>query len=302
MGTPEFAVPSLDILVAHVLPVIAVVTAPDKPRGRGQEVLPSPVKQRAVHHRIPLLQPESLKDPTFAADLRRLAPDLIVVVAFRILPPEIFAIPPLGSFNLHASLLPRYRGAAPINWAIIRGETETGVTTFFLAEKVDTGAVIMQERTPIGVDEDAGSLHDRLAHMGADAVLRTVMLIETGTAPRMMQDGSLVCPAPKIFKEHCLIAWDKPAGEVRNHIRGLSPHPAAFARHGGKPLKIYRTAFADAARPLPPGRILVDGGRLYVGAGDRPLEILELQQEGRRRMTAAEFLRGYHLASGEHFA
>jgi methionyl-tRNA formyltransferase len=301
MGTPAFAVPSLDVLVAHSLPVIAVVTAPDKPRGRGQEVLPSPAKQRAVHHHIPVLQPESLKDSPFVAELRRLAPDLIVVVAFRILPPEIFSIPRLGSFNLHASLLPRYRGAAPINWAIIRGETETGVTTFFLEEKVDTGAVIMQERTPIGADEDAGSLHDRLAQMGADAVLRTVLQIDTGTAPRMIQDGSLACPAPKIFKEHCLIVWDKPAREVRNHIRGLSPHPAAFTRHGGRPLKIYRTAFTDPLRPLPPGGVLVDGGRLYVGAGDRSLEILELQQEGRRRMTAAEFLRGYHLASGEQF-
>lgn len=302
MGTPSFAVPSLDILIAHSLPVIAVVTAPDKPRGRGQEVLPSPVKQRAVHHRIPVLQPESLKDPTFVAELRRLAPELIVVVAFRILPPEIFTIPRLGSFNLHASLLPRYRGAAPINWAIIAGEAETGVTTFFLEEKVDTGAVILQQRTPIGADEDAGSLHDRLAQMGADAVLRTVMQIESGTAPGMKQDSSLACPAPKIFKEHCLIAWGKPASDVRNHIRGLSPHPAAFTRHDGKPLKIYRTVFADPARSLPPGRILVDGGRLYVGAGGGSLEILELQQEGRRRMTAAEFLRGYHLASGEHFA
>ena len=228
MGTPDFAVPSLEILISNGFILQTVVTAPDRPQGRGLEVRPTPVKTAALRHGLPLLQPESLKDPSFVAAVSSLHPDLIVVVAFRILPREVFSIPRYGAFNLHASLLPQYRGAAPINWAIINGETTTGVTTFFLEEKVDTGGIILQAKLPIGSDDDAGSIHDKLARLGADAVLRTVRLIESGKPAPVPQDNTLATPAPKIFPNDCRIRWDMPAERVRNFIRGLSPFPAAW--------------------------------------------------------------------------
>jgi methionyl-tRNA formyltransferase len=299
MGTPEFAVPSLTILIDNGYTIPAVVTAPDKPRGRGQELSPTPVKTVALQHNIPLLQPGSLRDPGFVGQLRALRPDLIVVVAFRILPPEVFTTPRLGSFNLHASLLPKYRGAAPINWAIIKGEKETGVTTFLLQEKVDTGGIILQARVPIGEDDDAGSVHDKLAEVGSEIVLHTVRLIEQGKAHPRQQDESLTSAAPKIFKEDCRIAWDRPAREVQNFIRGLSPYPAAFTTHKGKVIKIFKALTGATAANHPPGTVYATPTSFDVATSDAPLKIVELQQEGRRRMGVEEFLRGYRISSGE---
>ncbi|MGH2568847.1 MAG: methionyl-tRNA formyltransferase, partial [Bacteroidota bacterium] len=216
MGTPEFALPSLKTLLDRRYEVAAVVTAPDKPRGRGLEVRPTPVKDFSLQQGLPVLQPEKLSDPEFLSQLRTLQPDLIVVVAFRILPKKVFTLPKFGSFNLHASLLPKYRGAAPINWAIINGEQETGVTTFFLQEKVDTGSVILQARLRIGPDETAGELHDKLAEVGAEIVYQTVRLIEIGKAVPRLQDESLASPAPKIFKDDCQIDWKSPTQRLHN--------------------------------------------------------------------------------------
>ena len=299
MGTPEFAIPSLDILIKSGYSVGAVVTAPDKPRGRGQEVTPTPVKLAALMHGIPVLQPDNLRDGDFLSHLISLQPDLIVVVAFRILPREVFTIPRLGSFNLHASLLPRYRGAAPINWAIINGETETGVTTFFLEEKVDAGGIILQARLPILPEDDAGAIHDRLARLGAGTVLESVQLIELGKVMPVAQDHALASPAPKIFKEDCRIRWELPSERVRNFVRGLSPLPSAWTTYRGKVVKIFRVSVAAGATPRQPGEVLLAGDSLLVGTGDSPVAIEELQREGRKRMRIEEFLRGYHPRSGE---
>lgn len=301
MGTPEFAVPSLRILIENKYPVAAVVTAPDKPRGRGQEISATPVKQTALKHHLPVFQPAQLRDPAFIQSLTDVRPDLIVVVAFRILPTEVFTIPRLGSFNLHASLLPRYRGAAPINWALINGEKETGVTTFFLQEKVDTGSVLLQARVPITPDDDAGRLHDRLAEVGAEVVLHTVRLIEQGKANPKLQDDSKATPAPKIFKEDCRIRWDQPAESVHNRIRGLSPYPAAFTSHNGKIMKLYRSRVLDTPSTGEPGQVTVAPKEILVSTKDRMLALTELQQEGRKRMSVEEFLRGYRIESGERF-
>ncbi len=299
MGTAQFAVPSLEILAEHGYPIPAVVTGPDRPRGRGREVSPTAVNVAASRLGIPVLLPERLKDPAFADALRSLDPSLIVVVAFRILPPEIFRIPRRGSINLHASLLPRYRGAAPINRAIMNGEAETGVTTFFLEESVDTGNILLQARTPIQPDDDAGTLHDRLADVGAEVVLHTVRLIEQGKALPREQDPALASPAPKIFREDCRIDWNAPAERIRNLIRGLSPSPAAFTIHGGKVLKVFRARTAAGA--LAPGAVEVGRETLLVGTADLPLALEDLQQEGKKRMTVGEFLRGYRISTGDRF-
>jgi methionyl-tRNA formyltransferase len=298
MGTPDFALPSLEILLKGGYEVAAAVTVPDKPAGRGQRLASSVIKQCAERHGVPVLQPLQLKDPAFIAQLTALAADVFVVVAFRILPVEVFSIPRLGAFNLHASLLPKYRGAAPINWAIIRGERETGVTTFFLKEAVDTGNIILQARTPVGPDTTAGELHDALAEIGAEIVLHTVRLIEAGKAVPREQESTFASPAPKIFKEHCRIDWTRPAREVHNFVRGLSPRPCAHTYDGATMLKIYRTKIVSGtdAPGLAPGAAAAGGGRLLVGTGDGPLEVLELQQEGKKRLTAEEFLRGYHCS------
>lgn len=299
MGTPDFAVPSLEILIRNGFSIQSVVTAPDRPRGRGLEVHPTPVKATAMKHGVPVLQPENLKDPSFVSTIASLDPDLIVVVAFRILPPEVFSIPRLGSFNLHASLLPRYRGAAPINWAIMNGETITGVTTFFLEEKVDTGGVILQAQLPIGRDDDAGTMHDRLAQLGSEVVLETVRLIESGKAVAMPQNAALASPAPKIFTEDCRIHWDLPAERVRNFIRGLSPLPCAWTRYQGKILKILKVSLAERRSQGKPGEIFVTTTSLLVAAADCYVSVDELQLEGRKRMRIEEFLRGYHLQTGD---
>jgi methionyl-tRNA formyltransferase len=299
MGTPDFAVPSLNILIDNGYSISAVVTAPDKPRGRGQELSSTAVKAAALQHQLPILQPDSLKDPHFVARIKELNPDLIIVVAFRILPKEVFMIPLLGSFNLHASLLPKYRGAAPINWAIINGEKETGVTTFFLQEKVDTGTLLLQARIPITDDDDAGTIHDKLSDVGAEIVLHTVRLIEQGKAAPRSQDDSLASPAPKIFKDDCRIRWNQPAEQVHNFIRGLSPYPAAFTTHAGRVLKIYKSSITENTATSAPGTVHVTPTSLRVAAADAMLDVFELQQEGRRRMGVEEFLRGYKIVSGE---
>jgi methionyl-tRNA formyltransferase len=299
MGTPDFAVPSLEALIAAGYPVAAVVTGVDKPRGRGQHLTPTPVKEVALRHHIPLLQPSHVKDPGFASALRACAPDLAIVVAFRILPREVFTIPSRGTFNLHASLLPRYRGAAPINWALLHGVRETGVTTFFLEDAVDTGNLLLQSRLPIGPDDDAGTVHDRLAVLGARLVVETVQRIEAGTIVPMPQDNALASPAPKIFREQCHIHWNAPALQVHNFVRGLSPHPCAWTMHGERLLKIYKTLVTQRAAESPAGTLCMRDQSLAVAAADAMLEIQELQQEGHRKMTASEFLRGYKITSGE---
>jgi methionyl-tRNA formyltransferase len=299
MGTAAFAVPSLAKLAGNGYVIPAVITGPDRPRGRGRQMSPTPVKEMAVGLGIPVMQPEKLRDEAFAGAVRSLDPDLIVVVAFRILPPEVFRIPRCGSINLHASLLPRYRGAAPINRAIMNGEVETGVTTFFLEESVDTGSVLLQARTPILPDEDAGSLHDRLADVGAEIVLHTVRLIELGKAVPRLQDPALASPAPKIFKEDCRINWHTPSEQIRNHIRGLSPSPAAFTTHAGRVLKLFRARIA--AGSLAPGIVDAAKDYLLVGTADDPIAIEDLQQEGKNRMAVGEFLRGYRISPGDRF-
>ena len=311
MGTPEFAVPSLDRLVEHGYPPTAVVTAPDRARGRGREVSPTPVKKAALRHGIqPLWQPESVKEQNFVADVRGHEPDLIVVVAFRILPADVFDAAHLGAFNLHGSLLPKYRGAAPINHAIMQGETVTGVTTFFLREKVDTGSIILQKEMPIGPNETAGEVHDRMMEIAAGAVLETVQLIENGRAQAHVQNDAIATTAPKIYREDCEIRWDRPAQIVHNQIRGLSPYPGAWTMNQDTQLKIYRTLVADESRvPSDPatlapdivhasGTAIVTDGRLFVTCQKSLVEVLELQQEGKKRLLAREFLRGYPLSIG----
>lgn len=304
MGTPDFAVPSLEILLKNNYNVVAVVTAPDKPRGRGQQVSYTAVKETALRHQLPVLQPENLKAPEFISALKNFHPDLFVIVAFRILPREVYSIPPKGAFNLHASLLPKYRGAAPINWAIINGEKETGVTTFFLQDKVDAGSIILAAKTAISDEMNAGELHDKLSFLGAETVLKTVQLIESGKVNPQMQDDSLATPAPKIFKETCRINWNQPSGKIYNFIRGLSPYPAAWTVHEGKQLKVYRSQKSEVGglnQEASVGSVMAEGGKLFVKTGDGWLEILELQQEGKRRMSAEEFLRGYRFGNEEKF-
>lgn len=300
MGTPGFAVPSLEILLKNGYHVSAVVTAPDKPRGRGQHVTFTPVKESALNHSITLLQPEILNDEKFLAALTSCAPELIVVVAFRILPPQVFTLPPKGTFNLHASLLPRYRGAAPINWAIINGEKESGVTTFFLKEKVDTGNILLQARVAVSESMTAGELHDTLSEVGAEIVLQTVRLIEIGKAQPRPQDDAHVSPAPKIFKDDCRIDWRLSATKIHNFIRGLSPSPTAWTVHNGTALKIFRSAKTDIRMDhSEPGKVKCRDGALLVATGEGTISVLEIQQEGKRKMGVEEFLRGYRFTEGD---
>jgi len=302
MGTPEFAVPSLKILNDNKYAIVSVVTAPDKPSGRGLHNTISPIKNFALKNHLPILQPDNLKNPSFIQNLKSLNAELFVVVAFRILPPDVFRIPSLGTFNLHASLLPKYRGAAPINWAIICGEKETGVTTFFLQETVDTGGIILQARLPIGPDETAGELHDRLSEIGAEIVLHTLRLIESGKASSQTQNDSLSSKAPKIFKENCRIDWRKSALEIHNFIRGLSPHPGAFVIHTGTLLKIYRSKILLESYYGETGDILKADNTLIVKTGNGVLEIIEIQQEGKKKMSVQEFLRGYRFSKGDNLS
>lgn len=295
MGTPEFAVPSLDILVKNGFNIACVVTVPDKPQGRGLKLSQSEVKKYALEHNLPILQPEKLKDEKFIKYLEELSPDIIVVVAFRILPREVYSLAKLGAFNLHASLLPKYRGAAPINWAIINGETKTGVTTFFLDDKVDTGNIIFQEEVDINSDETAGDLHDKLMQIGANLVLKTVRAILNNDAPRIQQSDLKATPAPKIFKEHCKIDWNNPMEKIHNLIRGLSPYPAAFTTYKGKIVKIYKSEKTNTKVDLLPGSVLVTKEDLFIACNDSYLKIIELQLEGKKRLKTEEFLRGFNF-------
>lgn len=299
MGTPEFAVPSLEQLHEAGYTPVAVVTAPDRPRGRGQHVSPSAVKEAATRLGIgTILQPESVRDPGFAARIRELEPDLIVVVAFRILPPEVYGAARLGAFNLHGSLLPRYRGAAPIHRAVLAGDTETGVTTFFLKEKVDTGNVILRRSMPVGPDDTTGDVHDRMMLLGAEAVVETVRRIDAGTVTVEPQDDALATPAPKVFREEGEIDWTASAQDVHNRIRGMSPVPGAWTWWHGDTLKLYRSRITDGSGS--PGEVLEADDRLVVACGaGGAVEITELQAEGRRRLDATAFLRGAELATGD---
>lgn len=293
MGTPDFSIPSLKILLASKHNILAIVTQPDKERGRGKKVSFTPVKEFAVEKNIPVYQPEKLKSNfEFVDQMKALEPDLFVVVAFRILPKEVFEIPKYGSFNLHGSYLPKYRGAAPIQWALISGETETGLTTFKLAEKVDTGNIYLQEKVKIKPEDNFETLHDRMSELGAKIVLDTVNLIENGNYELKQQNDLLASPAPKITKEICLIDWTKSANAIHNLVRGLSPHPAAFFIYNEKVIKIYKTEIIER-NEFKPFQIEQTKKELIIGCGKNALRILELQQEGRKRMSAEEFLRGF---------
>jgi len=295
MGTPDFAIPSLKILIENKHQILAVVTTPDKERGRGQKITFTAVKQFAVENNIPVYQPEKLKgNNEFAEQMKSLNPELFVVVAFRILPKEVFEIPKFGSFNLHGSYLPKYRGAAPIQWALINGDEETGLTTFKLAEKVDTGNIYVQEKVKINPDDNFETLHDRMSLIGAELVLKTVTMIESGNFELRAQDDSIASPAPKITKETCLIDWNKPALQIHNLIRGLSPHPVAYFLHNNKVIKIYKSEIVKDLT-LKPGEFHQTKTELFIGCGEDALKILEIQQEGKKRMTTEEFLRGFRV-------
>ena len=303
MGTPEFAVETLQMLVENEYNVVAVVTQPDKPVGRHGSVLqPSPVKQYSLEHGLPVLQPEKMKDPAFIEQLRSYNANLQVVVAFRMLPEVVWAMPEYGTFNVHAALLPQYRGAAPINWAVINGETMTGVTTFFLDHDIDTGRIIMQKPFPIPDDANVEYVYDGLMHLGADICRETIEAIiaadgrpET-VAQESVADGSPISTAPKIFKETCQINWNQPAKRVYDFIRGLSPYPGAWTTLVGADgkrmvLKVFKTQ--KTGRPAGDLRsIVVEGKHIYISAADELLEIIELQLEGKKRMLAADFLNG----------
>jgi methionyl-tRNA formyltransferase len=298
MGTPEFAVSSLEILVEHKFNVVAVITAPDKPQGRGQKLVGSPIKECALKHNIPVLQPTNLKSPEFLEELKSYNANIQIVVAFRMLPEVVWAMPSLGTFNLHASLLPQYRGAAPINWAIINGEKETGVTTFFLKHEIDTGSIIFQEKETIHESDDVGSLYDRLMKRGAQLVLKTVRAIENGSYPSTPQPQEVeIKHAPKIFKETCEINWSQSSKQVIDFVRGLSPYPAAWAILNGKTYKIYRCQRVTGNNPQSAvGQLETDNKTyLYIRTSDGWVSIEELQPEGKRRMTTAAFLRGSKL-------
>lgn len=306
-GTPEFAVASLDRLISHGFDVAAVVTMPDKIGGRGHKVIRSAVKEYAEAHNLPLLQPEKLKDPQFIEALRAIGADLFIVIAFRMLPEIVWTMPPMGTFNLHGSLLPKYRGAAPINRAVMNGETETGVTTFFLKHEIDTGDIIGQEKIAIGPDENAGSVYDRLMGIGADLTCRTVEMIAKGgveAVPQIKMNDVEPTAAPKIFKEDCRIDWQRGATEIHNHVRGLSPHPGAWTelRQNDDNLlsvKILKTRVPDTeSSGLRIGEISVINREVICGCGDGHTIILDtVQPAGKKAMPAPDFVRGLHTDS-----
>lgn len=297
MGTPEFAVPSLAILLENGYDVAGVVTATDKYGGRGNKVLlESAVKQYAVQHGIKVLQPTKLRAPDFIEELKSLQADLQIVVAFRMLPEMVWDMPSKGTFNLHGSLLPKYRGAAPINWAVIKGEEKTGVTTFFIQHQIDTGDIILQKELPIEPDDTAGEVHDRMMVLGASAVLETVQRIEKGDIELQVQDHSAATKAPKLYRETCEINFNQNSEEVHNFIRGLSPYPAAWTMLGDKQLKILRSEIAMSMEMpnTPPGTFSSDNkSYIQVSTANGFINLLELQLQGRKRMKVKDFLNGY---------
>ena len=311
MGTPDFAVPTLDALVQGGYNVVGVITMPDKPAGRGHKVQYSPVKEYALAHDLPLLQPEKLKDEAFLEQLRQWKADLQIVVAFRMLPEVVWAMPRLGTFNLHAALLPQYRGAAPINWAVINGETETGATTFFLSHEIDTGRIILKRKMPIAPDENVGSVHDRLMEMGKGLVTETVDLlieaegdiskIETIEQESLYNDIRELKPAPKIFKETCAIDWNDTARNIFNKVRGLSPYPTAWtelkAANGDtiSPVKIYKVSIVEEGKDKTSciGRLVTDSKtHIHINCSDGTIALEELQLPGKKRMDVKSLLNG----------
>jgi methionyl-tRNA formyltransferase len=305
MGTPEFAVASLDALIKAGYNIVGVVTAPDKPAGRGMKMTESAVKKYAVEHNLTVLQPEKLKNPEFFIALKSLQADLQIVVAFRMLPEVVWNMPRMGSVNLHGSLLPEYRGAAPINWAVINGEKETGVTTFKLKHEIDTGDILLQERFPIGENETAGEVHDRMKEIGAQVLVKTVKGLTEGTLKETPQKhilnvaGNIRAPlrhAPKIFTETCKIDFTKSMEEVHNLIRGLSPFPCAFTELNGKTLKIYRSEKEPTAVTITAGCHESDSKTfLKFACADGYIHVKKIQLEGKKKMNVEDFLRGYHF-------
>jgi len=295
MGTPEFAVASLAALVDNGFNIISVITAPDKPKGRGQQVTTSAVKTYALEKGLPILQPTNLKATTFLEQLESLKADLQIIVAFRMLPEVVWSMPALGTFNLHASLLPNYRGAAPINWAIINGEKETGVTTFFLQHEIDTGNIILQVKEPIFENDNVGSLYERLMLLGGKTVVDTVKLIQSGNVNTTAQSGmDLTKFAPKLFKETCEINWDWSGIQVHNFVRGLSPYPAAWTVLNGMQFKVFSLELDHSK--LEPGQVSSDNKTfIKVGCGEGAVLIKELQMQGKKRMKIEDFLRGNNI-------
>lgn len=302
MGTPDFAVGILDGLIQHQFNVIATITAPDKPAGRGQQIAESAVKKFSVANNIPVLQPTNLKDPEFISELQALNADLFVVVAFRMLPEVVWNMPPKGTINLHASLLPQYRGAAPINWAIVNGEKQTGVTTFFIEKEIDTGMVIERSAIDIGENETAGELHDRLMELGRALVAKSVAQIESGQVQRIPQEAlaeeTALKSAPKIFKPMCEIDWSQPVDKIHDFCRGFSPYPTAWTtiRNAGKGDQKVIKIFATLKTDIPvteKGQLQKDKEGILFPCGDFYLRVLELQPEGKRRMSHKEFAAGH---------
>lgn len=310
-GTPEFAVESLRSIVDNNYNVVGVVTATDKPAGRGHKMQSSAVKEYAVANNLPLLQPEKLKDDEFVRQLSDLNADIFVVIAFRMLPEVVWKMPRLGTFNLHASLLPKYRGAAPINHAIINGETRTGVTTFFLQHEIDTGDIIDQVEVDILPEDNVGDLYDKLMTLGARLTLQTLDNIIRGTLQTTPQDNLIAaghesCPAPKINKETGKIDWSQSAEKIHNLVRGLSPYPGAWSvmdseKMAPTEIKIYKTALTDRAASAAPGQIVIENQRMFVNTSTTQLEISTLQPQGKKRMDTADYLRGARLSSSTHF-
>lgn len=293
-GTPDFSVATLEKLITSSNEISAIVTIPDKQSGRGQKLSFSPVKEFALQNNLKLFQPDYLNDKKFIKSLESIKADLFVVVAFKILPPEVFNIPKFGTFNLHASLLPKYRGAAPIQWALINGEQKTGLTTFFIQEKVDTGDIILQKEVAISDTDDYGSLYEKLKIVGADLVLETIEVIQENKVNLKKQDDSLASPAPKISDELCLIDWKKSARAVHNLIRGLSPTPGAYFFYNDKRYKVFKSEVVSYLN-LRVGEVYQTKNELIIGCTFNSIKILEIQPEGRKRMITEEFLRGYKI-------
>lgn len=297
MGTPEFAVASLDALVKAGCNIVGVITAPDKPAGRGLQLQQSAVKKYAVENNLTVLQPEKLKDPAFLESLKNLQADVQVVVAFRMLPELVWNMPPMGTINLHGSLLPRYRGAAPINWAVINGEKETGVTTFKLQHEIDTGNILLQESFPIGENDSAGDIHDKMKMIGAELLVKTIRGLAENTLSESPQPADDIIHAPKIHTDTCRINWSLPVDKVYNLIRGLSPYPGAFCTLNEKMFKIYKASKEPGLPDLPEGEYETDGKTfLRFACTDGWLHALDIQLEGKKRMTITEFLRGYRFS------
>lgn len=301
MGTPDFAVEPLKTLVEAGKDVVAVVTMPDKPAGRGHKLQFSPVKEYALKAGIPVLQPENLKSPDFLQELASYNADLQIVVAFRMLPEAVWSMPKYGTFNLHASLLPRYRGAAPINWAVINGDKETGITTFFLKHEIDTGNIILQEKVAIDEEDNAGDVHDKLMYLGADLVLKTLKMIEEDNVITRPQDDAQASPAPKIFKDTAKLDFDKYAADIRNLVRGMAPYPAAWfnikLQDGNESMmKIFKVSIEEKNHNYSVGTILTDGKKmLKIACKDGFINLLEVQMAGKKRMAAEDLMRGTNL-------